>query len=239
MWDGNCHARLDSTTVEDDPHWSAGTARYSRWDKTWESLCPYISCEQIDSMLAEDGVCKTARKYGPCSGCFYCSRMFCTMCRHLDRTNAFSFAHGGCGGFKRDRVASHARRSIRKSRAQLRERMNADLRKALMFSVMLNESTDKGGKKNLAVYVRNPEKGRSVTKFWTVLEVERGDGRAEKLLRMLVENTLLLCSVAGRSSMKCTATDTPNHGPGPGSTGRFPGSSGRGPGNGGGDGGLE
>jgi hypothetical protein len=49
--------------------------------------------------------------------------------------------------------------------------MNADLRKALMFSVMLNESTDKGGKKNLAVYVRNPEKGRSVTKFWTVLEV--------------------------------------------------------------------
>ena len=68
--------------------------------------------------------------------------------------------------------------------------MNADLRKALMFSVMLNESTDKGGKKNLPVYVRNPEKGRSVTKFWTVLEVERGDGRAEKLLRMLVENTL-------------------------------------------------
>ena len=167
-------------------------------------------------MLAADGVCKTARKYGPCSGCFYCSRMFCTMCRHLDRTNAFSFAHGGCGVFKRDRVASHARRSIRKSRAQLRERMNADLRKALMFSVMLNESTDKGGKKNLPVYVRNPEKGRSVTKFWTVLEVERGDGRAEKLLRMLVENTLLLCSVAGRSSMKCTATDTPNHGPGPG-----------------------
>jgi hypothetical protein len=34
--------------------------------------------------------------------------MFCTVCRHLDRTNAFSFAHGGCGVFKRDRVASHA-----------------------------------------------------------------------------------------------------------------------------------
>jgi hypothetical protein len=51
--------------------------------------------------------------------------------------------------------------------------MNADLRKALLFSVMLNESTDKGGKKNLLVYVRYPEKGRFVTKFWTVLEVER------------------------------------------------------------------
>jgi hypothetical protein len=38
--------------------------------------------------------------------------------------------------------------------------------------------------------------------------------------------------------MKCTATVTPSHGPGPpGSTGRFPGSSGRGPGNGGGTGG--
>ena len=33
------------------------------------------------------------------------------VCRHLDRTNAFSFAHGGCGVFnlKRDRVASHAK----------------------------------------------------------------------------------------------------------------------------------
>ena len=29
------------------------------------------------------------------------------VCRHLDRTNAFS-VDGGCGGFKRDRVASHA-----------------------------------------------------------------------------------------------------------------------------------
>ena len=108
-WDGNSHARLDSTTVEDDPHWNGGTAKYSRWEPSWETLCPYISCEQIDSMLAEDGVCKTARKYGPCSGCFYCSRMFCTVCRHLDRTNAFSFTHGGCGVFKRDRVASHAK----------------------------------------------------------------------------------------------------------------------------------
>ena len=31
------------------------------------------------------------------------------VCRHLDRTNAFSVAHGGFGGFKRDRVASHAK----------------------------------------------------------------------------------------------------------------------------------
>jgi hypothetical protein len=46
-----------------------------------------------------------------------------------------------------------------------------------MFSVMLDESTDKGGKKNLLVYVRYPEKGRFVTKFWTVLEVSgRGPG---------------------------------------------------------------
>jgi len=29
------------------------------------------------------------------------------VCRHVDRTNAFS-VDGGCGGFKRDRVASHA-----------------------------------------------------------------------------------------------------------------------------------
>jgi hypothetical protein len=34
--------------------------------------------------------------------------MFCTICRHLG--NAFSFAHGGCGGFKRDRVASHTKK---------------------------------------------------------------------------------------------------------------------------------
>ena len=108
-WDGISHARLDSTTVEDDPHWSGGARKYSRWHNSWEPLCPYISCEQIDSMLAEGGVCKTARKYGPCSGCFHCSRMFCTMCRHLDKTNAFSFAHEGCGVFKRDRVASHAK----------------------------------------------------------------------------------------------------------------------------------
>ena len=98
-----------NTTVEDDPRWSGGARKYSRWHNSWESLCPYIGCEQIDSMLAEGGVCKTARKYGPCSGCFYCSRMFCTMCRHLDKTSAFSFAHGGCGVFKRDRVASHAK----------------------------------------------------------------------------------------------------------------------------------
>ena len=227
-WTGNSHARLDSTTVEDDPHWSGGARKYSRWDQSWDSLCPYISCEQIDSMLAEDGVCKTARKYGPCSGCFYCSRMFCTMCRHLDRTNAFSFAHGGCGVFKRNRVASHAKtfhpqeqgtrdlgdlfeEGLRKEHermialikeaywlayegmpmhkfyslttllwhqnfkgldgqrihlgkkyvnstaardfshalaAELRERMNADLRKARMFSVMLDESTDKGQEKS-------------------------------------------------------------------------------------------
>ena len=45
--------------------------------------------------------------------------------------------------------------------AELRERMNADLRKARMLSVMLDESTDKGGKKNLLVYVRSgyPEEG--------------------------------------------------------------------------------
>ena len=30
------------------------------------------------------------------------------VCRHLDRTNAFS-VDGGCGGFKHDRVASHAK----------------------------------------------------------------------------------------------------------------------------------
>ena len=84
-WDGISHARLDSTTVEDDPHWNGGARKYSRWHNSWEPLCPYISCEQIDSMLAEGGVCKTARKYGPCPGCFHCSRMFCTMCRHLDK----------------------------------------------------------------------------------------------------------------------------------------------------------
>ena len=67
-----------------------------------------------------------------------------------------------------------------------------DLRKARMFSVMLDESTDKGGKKNLLVYVRYPEKGRFVTKFWTVVEVERGDGRAERLLRMLVNHFKLM-----------------------------------------------
>ena len=30
------------------------------------------------------------------------------VCRHLDRTSAFS-VDGGCGGFKHDRVASHAK----------------------------------------------------------------------------------------------------------------------------------
>ncbi len=39
---------------------------------------------------------------------------------------------------------------------------------------------------------------------------------------MRVENTLMLCSLAGRSSMKCTATDTPSHGPGPAPLGDSP-----------------
>jgi hypothetical protein len=249
------------------------------------------------------------------------------MCRHLDRTNSFSCAHGGCGVFKRDRVASHAKtfhpqeqgtrdigdlfeEGLRKERermialikkaywlayegmpmhkfyslttllwhqnfkgldgqrihlgkkyvnstaardfshalaAELRERMNADLRKARMFSVMLDESTDKGGKKNLLVYVRYPEKGRFVTKFWTVLEVERGDGRAERLLRMLVNHFKLMdvpiAKLAAYASDGASVVSSKRaglagliaKGPAP-LQGRFPGSSGRGPGNGGGDG---
>ena len=47
MWDGNSHARLDSTTVEDDPHWSGGARKYSRWHNSWEPLCPYISCNRV------------------------------------------------------------------------------------------------------------------------------------------------------------------------------------------------
>ena len=38
MWDGNSHARLDSTTVEDNPHWSGGARKYSRWHNSWEPL---------------------------------------------------------------------------------------------------------------------------------------------------------------------------------------------------------
>ena len=53
---GTSNSRLDSTTTEDDPHWNGGTVKYSRWDKSWESQCPYIRCEQIDPML-QDGVC--------------------------------------------------------------------------------------------------------------------------------------------------------------------------------------
>ena len=37
-----------NTTVEDDPRWSGGARKYSRWHNSWEPLlCPYISCNRV------------------------------------------------------------------------------------------------------------------------------------------------------------------------------------------------
>ncbi len=127
------NSRLDSTTTEDDPHWNGGTVtarysrfvpslkllsrkkkRYSRWDKSWESQCPYISCELIGSMLemARAFAFQGRTQIRSVDSVRWLRQLQSNashdVCRHLDRTNAVS-VHGGCGGFKRDRVASHAK----------------------------------------------------------------------------------------------------------------------------------
>ena len=74
----------------------------------WESQCPYIRCEQIDSML-EDGVC-IPRPYAHTVRALAASIAVECFARCVSPSRQDQrLRHGGCGGFKRDRVASHAK----------------------------------------------------------------------------------------------------------------------------------
>jgi hypothetical protein len=74
----------------------------------WESQCPYIRCEQIDSML-EDGVC-IPRPYAHTVRALAASIAVECFARCVSPSRQDQrLRHEGCGGFKRDRVASHAK----------------------------------------------------------------------------------------------------------------------------------